>query len=86
MKVSGLKQSHRVEKREARKGQSRTFQTRLVRKGGFHSLLRQAKYQDKEHIEPSNLNHTTATCKLGLLELQENLQVEDALTDSVSVF
>jgi hypothetical protein len=52
-------------------------------KRGFQSLLRQAKYQKKEQIKPSN--HTTAPCTLGLLGIQECLQVEDALTDSVSV-
>ena len=42
---------------------SRTLESRSANNSGFYSLLRQEKYQEKEHAKPSN--HTAAPCAIG---------------------
>ena len=78
-KASFLRQSRASEKRGSKKGSSQSLESR-ANKRGFHFLLKQERYQEKQHAKPSN--HTAAPCALGSLTLGVGDSVR---SDSVSV-
>ena len=77
--ASFLRQSRASEKRGSKKGSSQSLESR-ANKRGVHSLLKEEKYQEKQHAKPSD--HTAAPFALGSL----TLRVGDGVrSDSVSV-